>query len=202
MRFPGDHVYGFPERLVTKLKYAAYESLFLSSTTGSLNKYFFSCNSTFDPDRTGTGHQPLYRDTYAGIYNQYAVISSEIVVRYVNTNASAYWSAGLVLEDDTSGTSTIDTIAEQSTSMGTLIGPLSSSRSWVEMRRKFDCVRDLNIDPYTSELYKTANGSNPTEEMFFCLWGNDTGLGTSNLIFQVEIIYEVLYSELTTPSQS
>jgi hypothetical protein len=195
-------VFGFPKRLITQLRYAAYEGLVLTSTAGSVNKYFFSTNSIFDPDRTSTGHQPLYRDTYAAIYNQYAVVKSTIKVRFMNYNTALYWNAGLVIEDDNAGSSVLDTIGEQNTSMGTLLGPISSSKSTADMTYTWQCERDLNIDPYTSELYKTPVASNPNEEQFFCIWGNDAGSGTSLLAFQAEITYDVLFSELTTPTQS
>lgn len=37
--------------------------------------YSFNLNSTFDPNRTGVGHQPYGRDSLAAIYNRYRVIS-------------------------------------------------------------------------------------------------------------------------------
>jgi len=195
-------VFGFPKRLQVKLRYAAYEGLFLSSVAGTVNKYFFSCNSIFDPDRTGTGHQPLYRDTYAGIYDHYAVVRSHCTVRYVNQNASNAWNVGLVIEDDTAGSTVVDTIAEQSLSKSTFMTPLSGNNSMHVINKNWDCVSGLSIDPYTSELYKTDFVSNPTEEQFYCIWGNDAGAGTSNLLFQVELVYDCIFTELQTPTQS
>lgn len=193
--------FGYPERLVTKLRYSAMEGLLMTSTSGSVAKYFFSTNSIFDPDRTGTGHQPLYRDSYAAVYDHYAVLKSEIVVRYINTSAS-YFNCGLVIEDDNAGSSVIDTISEQNMSTTNFMTPLTGSRSELTLRKRWNAENKLNIDPYTSELYKTDFVSNPQEEQFFTLWCNDAGGGTNSLLFHAEIVYTVLFTELQTPTQS
>lgn len=195
------NVFGFPKRLVTKLRYGAGEGLLIPSTAGSLGKYFFSCNSIFDPDRTATGHQPLYHDTYQGIYDHYAVIDSKLTYRFINTSTS-YFNAGCTIEDDSGGTTVVDTVIEQSTGLTTLIGPVSSSHSYYQGVKTWNCMRDLNIDPYTSEQYKANFGSNPVEESAYMLWANDAGGGSNNLLFQAIIEYTVLFTELQTPTQS
>lgn len=58
-----------PQRFITKMKYATDVS------TDSQGNYKFRLNSTYDPDLTGTGHQPYARDTLATLYNRYRVIS-------------------------------------------------------------------------------------------------------------------------------
>lgn len=40
--------------------------------------------SLFDPDRTNVGHQPLFFDEMALVYNQYRVLGARIRIRFVN----------------------------------------------------------------------------------------------------------------------
>lgn len=40
-----------------------------------LTYHLFRANGIFDPDVTGTGHQPLYRDQVADLYTNYTVIA-------------------------------------------------------------------------------------------------------------------------------
>lgn len=52
--------------------------------SGGSNVWFFSANSLFDPDVTGTGHQPMYFDNYSAIYNRYKVNWAQITVTVIN----------------------------------------------------------------------------------------------------------------------
>lgn len=44
-------------------------------------------NSIFDPNRTGTGHQPYAHDTFQALYNRYRVISTSWVITVYNASA-------------------------------------------------------------------------------------------------------------------
>lgn len=60
-----------PSRYMCRMKYAT------NVTTGALNgAYSMNLNSLFDPDRTGTGHQPLGFDNLSLLYNKYRVVSA------------------------------------------------------------------------------------------------------------------------------
>ena len=39
-------------------------------------------NSLFDPDQTGTGHQPYYFDQFAALYNRYTVLGSKLTAEF------------------------------------------------------------------------------------------------------------------------
>jgi hypothetical protein len=52
-------------------------SVGLGSSAG-VSLYQFAGNGCFDPDITGTGHQPYYWDTYTGVYNYYSVMGSRV----------------------------------------------------------------------------------------------------------------------------
>jgi hypothetical protein len=158
-------------------------------------------NSTFDPDATGGGHQPLYRDTFASVYDHYSVISARAQIRLINDTADPF-ICGVVTDDDTSGSSSIDTLCEQTHGLHALLNPLTGSRSSVRFIASWDCKQVLGIDPYTSETYKTAVGSNPAEESDLIIWAANVGNNTSGLIVDVEMEYDVLWTELTTPTGS
>lgn len=59
------------ERYFTQLRYCENLS-FAVSAPNTLYVYQYR-SGLFDPDVTGTGHQPLYRDTFASLYNRYRV---------------------------------------------------------------------------------------------------------------------------------
>src|SRR5215216_1143376 len=65
----GKTTFGFPQKIITILRYV--ESVVLTSTTGSVAFNAFRMNALFDPNATGAGHQPMYFDNYAALYDRY-----------------------------------------------------------------------------------------------------------------------------------
>jgi hypothetical protein len=193
------NVFGFPDRLMTRLRYSDFGTI--ASTSGGVSSYKFRWNSTFDPDHTGTGHQPLYRDTYAGIYDQYAVVRARARVRFSNQTTSLFF-VSLNTDDDTTVSTTATTLAEQSHGVSTIVTALTGSHSYVELVANWDCAQFLNIDPYTSETYKTAVGSDPTEQSILALIAATADGSTATINFQIILEQDVLWTELSTPSQS
>jgi len=57
-----------------------------ASLVGGVASYQFNLNSIFDPNRTGTGHQPYGRDTFDTLYNRYRVISCRYAIAVASTN--------------------------------------------------------------------------------------------------------------------
>nr|WAE43085.1 MAG: capsid protein [Cressdnaviricota sp.] len=68
-----------PETIVKMPYYFNAEISCATNTTSILNQ--FKANSIYDFDLTGSGHQPLGRDTWAGIYNYYKVLETRLHVR-------------------------------------------------------------------------------------------------------------------------
>lgn len=65
---------------------------------GGANKWAFSFNSLYDPDVTGTGHQPMFLDNYAQIYNKYKVSFAKITATVINHNVNtAVWNGSAVV---------------------------------------------------------------------------------------------------------
>jgi hypothetical protein len=193
-KIPG---FGFPSRMLCNLRY--HETGTLSSTAGSLGSNLFRWNSTFDPNFTFVGHQPLYRDVYAGIYDHYAVIRATALIKIMNTDDSPV-IVGVVTEDDSTITSQVDVLCEQNYGQHIILPPISGSLSSHTFSVAWDCKKVLGIDPYGSEAYKTPVGSNPSEESYLVLWGASTDTSNATVTYDLEIIYEVLWSELSTPT--
>lgn len=77
---------GYPTSKKVRLRYATTVSL--NPSAGQVVKHQFSANSMFDPDVSGTGHQPRYYDQWMSSYNHYNVVSSKITVTPCGPSAS------------------------------------------------------------------------------------------------------------------
>lgn len=79
-----------PQRFITKMKYSE-----ILSTDGN-GQYRMNLNSIFDPNRTGTGHQPYAFDTLATLYNRYRVISCGYRISTYNNTSGAPVNLGAI----------------------------------------------------------------------------------------------------------
>lgn len=70
----------FPEKNLVKHKYADNVTMPAAAGAGQAQIYTFMCNGMYDPDVTGTGHQPMFRDEMVAKYEAYTVLSSKIGV--------------------------------------------------------------------------------------------------------------------------
>ena len=61
-----DGVYGLGQSFRTKLKYV--EAVVLQSVAGAVGRNVFSPQNMFDPNNTGTGHQPMFWDQFTSIW--------------------------------------------------------------------------------------------------------------------------------------
>lgn len=75
----------FPDTVLVDLHYGDYFSL--TSTTGSLGSYFFNATSCYDPNNTGTGHQPAGFDQYMALYESYVVEGATFTVQASTASA-------------------------------------------------------------------------------------------------------------------
>uniref|UniRef100_UPI004047EBBF hypothetical protein n=1 Tax=Aliarcobacter sp. TaxID=2321116 RepID=UPI004047EBBF len=70
-----------PDRTYVTLKYNEDLSIVVPPG-GIMANYLFRCNSIFDPNYTGTGHQPLGHDQYANFYKKYVVMGATITATF------------------------------------------------------------------------------------------------------------------------
>jgi len=68
---------GLPNQIICKFRYA--EEINIDATT--ISAYVFRANSLYDPNYTGTGHQPAPYDQMKLFYKKFKVIGSKITVR-------------------------------------------------------------------------------------------------------------------------
>jgi hypothetical protein len=56
------------------------EAYQMNMSLGAVASQNFRLNSVFDPDITGSGHQPRWFDQYSALYASYVVVASKIEV--------------------------------------------------------------------------------------------------------------------------
>lgn len=75
-----------PDEQFMKLKYNGVATMLISA--GSISNYIWSGNSVYDPDVSGTGHQPMGFDQWSAFYNKYTCFGSKITVEILNISGA------------------------------------------------------------------------------------------------------------------
>lgn len=79
---------GFPDRIKVKLNYFA--EIDTTNTFGAASVQQFRGNSVFDPDLTGTGHQPMGFDQWSAFYGHYRVSGSSLRIGALVPGGTAF----------------------------------------------------------------------------------------------------------------
>lgn len=200
----GYSVGGFPKSTTIKLRYV--ETITLDPVSGGVAKKNFSANGMYDPNITGTGHQPSNYDTWLSQYDHYTVQKSNISVQFVPHQTSTVTPGilGIIMSDGGTAVSTLgslDAILEQPYNKRanqlvagiTVSNPLSKVTRTFSASRFFGKTRAVVLG---DDAYRGTVTSNPPDQAFFEVYyysvnGNDPGLIT--VIVTIE--YEAVMSE-------
>ena len=180
----------FPTRMVAKLRYC--ETITLSSSLLSIQNANFACNSIYDPNLSGSGHQPYGHDTYSNIYNQYTVLASTLKMTVVRANdSSRALTYGVGIEDSISSSLANTTWAERPTYK------IACGNQGNASSKPLYCTWDRKKRFPSPDVYRTLSapfGSNPSEIEIFNIFVEDpsgTNLGSSvNVLIEIDYTVE------------
>jgi len=172
--------------------------------TGNAVSYFFTANGMFDPDITGTGHQPMGFDQMMLLYNQCTVVRSSITVTFYGNglacrcavalypSASALTSADQIMENGL-----VKSVAINMQGTNTAINnKLQSVTLDCDIKKYFARPNDQSVvdDPSLA----TTVAANPTEQVYYgiSVWQLDPdGSTTSSIGFDVLLNFDAIYWE-------
>lgn len=192
---------GLPSQLKMQMKYR--ETVSITGSIGAMGTYLFSANSLFDPNQTGTGHQPLYYDQIQALYSYYTVQWSKIKVRFSQgSTGNTAATVALSLNEDTTVTPTdIDGVIEQSNAKSITLGP--SSTDWHDLASFFSLKQRFGSPADPSNANFRASGANPTDRTFFQLNVQAVDRSSTLSVFaEVAIDYGVLWTDVREIAQS
>lgn len=198
----------FPPRFRKRLNYDEV-ALSVASSAGSSNSYFFSANGLFDPNITGTGHQPMGFDQMMLMYEQYTVVSSKITCLCINASAASILnSAAIYLSPDTTQIAAPSRLLENGYITWKTFTPVFLAGSFGNLSLNCDVPtymgrnrnkRSIVNDP---DLFGTA-AANPVEQIYFGILTFDPTLSNATTLdFTVQIEYEAIFWEPRKLTQS
>jgi len=187
---------GYPRDVVRILHYN--DTFTLTSTGGALYEYLFRANSCYDPNLSGTGHQPYGFDQLAAFYNHYDVLSSVANITAVPTTISTGVSTvvGCYIADDSTAYTDYGTYIEARRGTYRITPPTNVGVAPVRFKSIFSAKKFFSRSRDKGETTAIVT-ANPTEEAIFHVWAQSSDrVSTGNQItFNINISFKVRFFE-------
>lgn len=192
---------GLPKQLLSTLKYN--DTFYLSSSSGTITTWQYILNGLYDPDYTGTGHQPMYFDQLMGIYNHYCVIGTKMKVTFTAYDENIVpMTVGLWQNDDTAIVPTnFNSMTEQSKGKQAVIG--NGGDGQVTLELKWSAKQTFGNGVLANNALRGSASANPTENCVGVLVIQSADkITTTALVVQVELEFITMFTELKDISGS
>lgn len=186
--------YSLPKTKRVKMKYGHHNIL----SDSLLGSYQWRANSCYDPDKTGSGNQPLAFDQWSEFYDSYLVHAAKY--KFTCNNGGNAIILGFFPDyDGDGGNITVPHLIDKPDSCYMLIDKNDGSQS-MEYYCKIQDYFGLSSPIQTTDTEYTADTStNPTNEAVMSfMWSSLDGLLLSDVNVLVEI---TLYVEFFDPRE-
>lgn len=198
---------GFPENLVTKLRYSTVVTL--TSSAQAVAKYVFCMNSVYDPDVTNIGHQPYFYDQFTPVYARYVVLGSKLTAKFSpisNTTSTTQPSGpmviGLIQDSTTSTPAAIETLCEASRSKSDFLNIATGGNNVKTISQTYSPAHCLGTD-HEDDQVSAATNTTPNRPYYCHVFMAESGLATSSSCnVKVDIEYTVRFTRMITNNGS
>lgn len=182
---------GIADRALIKLKYR--DNYVLTDTVLPDAQRTWRLNSIYDPDFTGSGHQPLGFDQWQVFYKNYRVYKTDVILSITNQE-SIGTQVGFVVQPDDSNVAYDDSCFEQPHVYSKILGGAAGQNRCVIKRT----VHHPRIIGQTSQQYRAnentyaAFTTNPNTNVFGIIMASSLdGSTRPNININVQLIFHV-----------
>lgn len=168
---------------------------FSTAALGACSVKVFSCNSLYDPNVTGGGHQPMGFDQLITLFNRYTVVRANIEVEFVSSTGSNSQVVGICQLADASTVTNPQIYGENQPNKMRILPP-NGSQSKVTLSVPFDASKwssktDVK-DNY--ELSGTVSTS-PSDQAYWHIYTSDPVNFTGSLgsYVNIKIVYDAVF---------
>jgi len=159
----------------------------------------WTVNSAFDPNNSGTGHQPSFYDTFAGVYSRYFVRAFKVELEIVNQLATIAIDAVCVYSDQAMTSNPVDVLSESKYAKWTTVGLNSSGQAVRRISMPWMTTMKLmgQPGPEADDNMYAGTGASPAD-LAWCttkLAAVD-GATTMTAIVKTSIFMEIIFKDL------
>lgn len=190
-----------------------YETGFeLKQAAGLLQTWYFRTNDAFDPDSSGTGHQPIGFDQAMALWEQFVVYGAKATVRFLSNSAAAV-VVGIFLNPDTTNPPTVGDLMENGYLKSTfLYGASSATSGGAAHTVKSISLNCDNVRYFgqkgrggylSNSVFSGTAAASPSEVAYFGVFAYCmTGAVNYSVLFDIQLSYDVYFWEPRKISQS
>lgn len=186
-----------PVKFITTMIYS--QSHNLNAGIATVGTQIYRANGLYDPDVSGTGHQPRGFDEIMPLYDHFIVLSSKIKVRFVGTG-NVPFAAGVALRDTVTIPATTNNYQEGSLCKWTTLSESDDNRS-VTLGSNISKFLSLK---YNDDALRGTASTSPIEQAYWHVWAGalDGASDPATVTFNSVIEYKCMFIEPKVPTQS
>lgn len=154
---------------VFKLRYCENNERLNPGVGGTVDYNTWSANGLYDPNITGTGHQPMGFDQIMQFYENYCVIGAKIQIQFISADDSYGQVCGLQSTLYTTLSSNVEQLIENGNCKWAISSRnQSSTKKGLVLSMSISPKKLLNMSDYrdNNSLWGTAS-ANPTDQCYF-----------------------------------
>lgn len=193
-----------PNKMLVKLRYA--DSVEINpGSLGAIAYHTMRANDLYDPDFTGTGHQPKGFDQWTAFYDHFTVLGSKIRVTFTSmddTPSTGTVACGIYLDDNSTPPNNVIDFMEERKNTYMTLGSADSGNSSKVMTRKFSSKKFFGVKNivgqslYRGQMGNFGTGSSPTEQAYWQIWA--TGLNATSDVSGIRVLIDIEYIAVLT----
>lgn len=200
----------FPFRWDSKLTYGVNVAIGTSGSSPLATKYRLALNGLYDPDISGTGHQPYQYDQLIAIYTKYICKHAYVSLTFSNPSSPGMWvgwsiHTNTTSNDDPAG-DPLDTLIERPNFTCVPISTAGNQQVTCEVRVPLCDVFGISAAQYAAlpDVYGAAYSANPISlaylDLFLC---DPNSLVAAQYVRVVgRIVYDTQFFDYAAPSAS
>ena len=160
----------------------------------------YTMNGLYDPDITGTGHQPIGFDQLMPLYDHYCVIGSRARITFHNRDASNAVLVACHLQDNTNLATDVNQLIENGMCKWQMLGNKGAGTSVRNMVITCSPTKFFGNKVLQDEKYRGDISNNPADQVYLHITAQTEDAGTDSFVvsYTVEIEYIAI---LTEPKQ-
>ncbi len=200
----------FPFRWDARLTYGVNVAIGTAGSVPTASKYRLALNGLYDPDISGTGHQPYQYDQLIAIYTKYIARHAYVSITFSNPSSAGLWVGWSVHTNTTSNDDpagkTLDDLIERPNFTCVPVSSSGNQQVTCEVRVPLCDVFGISPAQYAAlpDVYGAAYSANPISIAYLDLFLCDPNslVGAQYIRAVGRIVYDTQFFDYAAPAAS